>query len=344
MLDRSNIAVPLRRRPMQPADVDRCVDIVAMHPVIGPRYGEDIEDLGRALRKLLGSAAVNTVVFERIDRNGATIVGVGFAVFVRDAFIREIKTPPLAWIGPELARRIAGGDSPVLTDDELRDANSGAGLNEIVWQGMGTPEFAHTMDFYHHMVGSYVEEHRGFLFKEMITVQAESAERLLWVVEAGGLYWNPARQLYETTSPEPAEAFAARPHIVGLTRELESVRPGSWIGTLFNYRPPQFGFSRGEQQLLQIALKGLHGTDQELASALHLSVPTIKKMWGSIYRRVADRDPGLVPDSTLAESGTRGRGREKRRTLLAYVRDHPEELRLHSPRLLRQNLRRTVRG
>jgi hypothetical protein len=45
----------------------------------------------------------------------------------------------------------------------------------------------------------------------------------------------------------------------------------------------------------------------------------------------------------LAESGTHERGREKRRSLLAYLREHPEELRLHSPRLLRQNLRLTTR-
>ncbi len=71
MLESSNIAVPLRWRPMQPADVDQCVDIVAAHPVIGPRYGADIENLGRAWRHLLGSAAVNNAVFERPDRKHA---------------------------------------------------------------------------------------------------------------------------------------------------------------------------------------------------------------------------------------------------------------------------------
>ena len=338
MLDGSKIAVPLRWRPMQPADVDRCVEIVAAHPVIGPRYGVDIENLGRAWRKLLGSAAISHNVFEWLDGNRATIVGVGFAVFVRDEFMREIKTPPLHWIGPELARRVAGKDCPVLTDDEVRDANSGSGLSELVWEGIGTPEFAHSMDFYHAMVGSYVEVHRGFLLKEMIAGQADSVERLLSVIESGGLYWNPAQQRYDTTSPEPPEILAARPHLVGITRELANVRPGSWISTLFNYRPPRFGFSRGEQQLLLAALKSLHGTDQELAAALHLSIPTVKKMWGSIYRRVAACDPELVPDPALAEPGTHERGREKRRSLLAYVRDHPEELRLHSRKLLAKNL------
>ncbi len=338
MLDGSKIAVPLRWRPMQAADVDACVAIVAAHPVIGPRYGADIENLGRAWHHLLGSAAITHAVFERLDRKHDTIVGIGFAVFVREEFMREIKTPPLRWVGPELARRATGRDSPVLTDDEVRNANSGPGLSELVWEGTGTPEFARTMDFYHHMVGAYVEEHRGFLLKEMITAQAESVERLLWVVEAGGLYWNPAHQRYETTSSEPPEIFAERPHLVGITRELESVRPGSWISTLFNYSPPRFGFSRGEQQLLLAALKSFHGTDQELAGALRLSVATIKKMWVSIYRRMADSEPELIPDSALTESGASERGREKRRSVLAYVREHPEELRPHSRKLLRQNL------
>lgn len=341
MLERSKIAVPLRWRPMQPADVDPCVEIVAAHPVIGPRYGADIEHLGRAWRHLLGSAAINSAVFERLDRKRARIVGIGFAVFVRDAFIREIKTPPLVWIGPELARRVTGRDSPVLTDDEVRDANSGAGLSEVVWAGTGIPEFEQTRDFYHLMVGAYVEAHRGFLLNELISAQAESVEQLLGGVEAGGLYWNPAHRNYEKAPPEPAGIFVARPHLVGITRELELARRGSWVSTLFDYRPPRFGFSRGEQQLLQTALTSFRGTDQELAGALHLSVPTVKKMWCSIYRRVGDCDPELVPDSALAESGTHERGREKRRSLLAYVRERPEELRLHSHKLLQQNLRQT---
>jgi hypothetical protein len=344
MLESSNIAVPLRWRPMQPADVDECVAIVAAHPVIGPRYGPDIDDLGRAWRRLLGSAAVNTGVFERADQKCQGIVGLGFAVFVRDEFVREIKAPPLVWVGPELTRRVTGGDSPILTDDEVRDANSGVGLSEIVWAGTGIPEFEQTRDFYHLMLGAYVEAHRGFLLNELISAQAESVEQLLGGVEAGGLYWNPARQNYAKAPPEPAEIFVARPHLVGITREIELARRGSWISTLFDYRPPRFGFSRGEQQLLLTALTSFQGTDQELAGALHLSIPTIKKMWASIYRRVADCDRGLVPDSMLSESGTHERGREKRRSLLAYLREHPEELRLHSSKLLRQNLLHTPRA
>ena len=106
MLESSNIAVPLRWRPMQPADVDACVAIVAAHPVIGRRYGADIDNLGPAWRRLLGSAAMTAAVFEQVDQQGATIVAIGVDIFVRNEFIREIKTPPLVWIARSLCRRI----------------------------------------------------------------------------------------------------------------------------------------------------------------------------------------------------------------------------------------------
>ena len=57
------------------------------------------------------------------------------------------------------------------------------------------------------------------------------------------------------------------------------------------------------------------------------SLPAIKKMWISIYRRVEDCLPELIPDPLRSDIPATGRGREKRRHLLAYLREHPEELR-----------------
>ena len=53
----------LRHRAMQPGDIRECVDIVANHPVIGPRYGPMIEHLPEAwLRLLQCEAKVTTVI------------------------------------------------------------------------------------------------------------------------------------------------------------------------------------------------------------------------------------------------------------------------------------------
>ena len=86
--------------------------------------------------------------------------------------------------------------------------------------------------------------------------------------------------------------------------------------------------------MLLAVLAGKSGTDEELTEALGVSLPTIKKMWLSVYRRTTD-----VQSKTIRDSGRPGaaeRGKEKRRHLLAYLRDHPEELRPVSQKHLRQ--------
>ncbi|HEY1865951.1 MAG TPA: hypothetical protein VGG55_02680, partial [Candidatus Acidoferrales bacterium] len=124
--------------------------------------------------------------------------------------------------------------------------------------------------------------------------------------------------------------------IVGITRELEFERLGSWVGSLFDYHPPMFGFSPSEQRLLLCALDGEMGTDQELCEKLRISLTTVKKMWLSIYDRVAEGMPEWIPDHARADMGPPERGKEKRRRLLAYLREHPEELRPVSRKHLQQ--------
>lgn len=325
----------LRSRPMQPGDVRECAAIIAMHPVIGPRYGRAIKDLAAALQGLLGSEALSTVVFEEVEGAQARTFGFGVGAFVTDDFMREIKTPPLFWFGPELGKRVAAGQSPILSDREVREANTKGGLNLLVWEAPVRPEFATRADALRLTVNTYIESYRGFHLKEM-TCQMESAQRLQWAVDAGGMLWNPINKCYVKSPRESFEQVFEEPHIVGLTRELEFERPGSLVGGLFYYQRPQFGFSPREQRLLITALGGESQTDQELARALHIALPTVKKMWLSIYRRVADRKPELVHDRSHAETETSERGREKRRRLLVYIREHPEELHPVSRRLLEE--------
>jgi hypothetical protein len=52
---------------MTPTDVPECVEIVAAHPVIGPRYGPAIQHLRTAWLRLLESEAKIAVVFEDVE-------------------------------------------------------------------------------------------------------------------------------------------------------------------------------------------------------------------------------------------------------------------------------------
>ena len=333
----------LRWRPMKPKDVAGCAGIIAAHPVIGPRYGPLVKDLGRAWLRLLDSQAMTTAVFEEVEKGRVTLAGVGVGVFVHDEFVRELKTRPQFWFGPELVKRALDGNSPVLSDQEVRAANSGDGLNELVWETLPRQSFAQRTELYHLMGGAYIEIHRGFRLKEMITSQAESPQRLQWALDAGGLCWDPKTARYVKSLKRGMEEFARDPHIVGITRELEFGRPGSWVGSLFDYRPPRFWFSVGEQRLLIHGIADRTETNALLAKELGVSLPTVKKMWLSIYDRVAQQAPELMAGD--APSGADGkRGKEKRRRLLAYLQDHPEELRPVLRRSNGQKTRRQVAG
>jgi len=313
----------LRYRTMRSADIPNCVDIVRSHPMLGPLYGSEIEYLAPLWKQLLGREAFRAVVFEETKAGRIRIVGVGISVFISDAFIDEVKTPPFFWIGPEITRRMVHGNPPLLSDRELRGANSNGGVNLTPWVAAFDEEHLQSPDAYTTMIAAFVAEHRGFLLKELIT-SGMSVETLEGAIRSGGLLADPASGRYGNTINRPLAEIVARPHLVGLTRELAKASFGTWIGSLFVHTPPQCNFRRSEQRLLLVALQG--ETDKELARELGVSLSAVKKAWRSIYARVAPRVPGLISDPVPEEPSSE-RGREKKQRLLAYLREHPEELR-----------------
>ncbi len=326
----------MRYRPMQPSDVRESAEIIAKHPVISSRYGSAIADLHAAWLSLLSSEAGSLWVFHAEEGPHAPICFVGVAVIVNDDFVRDLKTPPHFWHGPELIRRVLGGNSPLLSEKPLRDANSRGGLNLVVWEGCARREFETNPEIYRFSMDAFVQEHRGYLWKELISVSTENGERLRWTMKTGGLLWDPSTERYVDSLNADPEEIARKPHVVGVTRKELLQRPGlsaaSWVGRLFDYYPPRLGFNRSEQRVLSAALTG--ATDERMSRTLGTSVPAIKKAWASIYRRVADQMPELVPDASHADASAALRGKEKRRALLDYLRGHPEELRPVARKLL----------
>lgn len=320
---------------MEARDIPECVEIVARHPVIGPRYGNAIGLLSQAWLHLIPyEAKTASVVFDE-EKPRASICFVGVSAFVQDDFVREIKTPPQFWVGPELARRVVRGESPMLSGGELRESNSHGGLNLVCWEGCFRPGYETNVELQRCMMESFIEEHEGYLWKEVIATQLESPDRLAFTLKVGGSLWDPLAVSYTSIPPTELCEVISKPHVVGITRDLESRRgdwAASWAGTLFDYRPPILGFNRREQHLVSRALPG--ATDEHLADTLRTSLPAVKKMWVSIYHRVEESLPDLFPDQLRSDIPASRRGRERRRRLLSYLREHPEELRPFSQRLL----------
>lgn len=317
----------LQYRPMQAKDVDRCVEIVAGNPFLAPRYGDAIADLGKTWLSLLGRLAFTAVIFEEsLGGNRSRLVGAGISAFVSDAFLRDIKKPPLIWIGPEIVCRVSQGNSPLLSDKEVAEANTHGGLNLIGWHGATSIEDAARPEVLNFVFSSFVDLHRGFLIKELLG-QADSPEVLQGIRNSGGHFYDPELRTFVSSIPGSADEVARRPHLMGSTRELALA--GTWLSgsAIFSYQAPRFLFSRSEQRLLQAAMQG--STDTELSQQLGISASSVRRCWLSIYDRLAERAPEVLGQSAAPEhenaNAVRGKGKKYR--LLAYLREHAEELR-----------------
>ena len=119
----------VRYRTMQSTDVRACVEHLAAHAILGPRYGSDLKHFPSALfavlgydsafarvfeevqgsttRFLGGHNSLVALVFEEVKARRPNFWGAGLGVFVSDDFLREVKINASFWVGPELVKRIA---------------------------------------------------------------------------------------------------------------------------------------------------------------------------------------------------------------------------------------------
>jgi hypothetical protein len=119
-----------------------------------------------------------------------------------------------------------------------------------------------------------------------------------------------------------------RPAYFGLTRaEARNQLPGPPTRNSFEHQPPLFCFSASQRRLLWLAL--FDESDEALMPVLDVSVHGLKKLWRGIYERIEDRMPAFFGDAAGGDDGKRGP--EKRRQVMAYVRQRLEELRPWAP-------------
>jgi len=311
----------LRVRPMGLHDVENCVALLAAHAEERRRYGALLEQLPDAWRKLIRAGALNARVVEDMDAGEPQLVAFGVSVFVREEILRQFKTAPLVWIGPELVWRAHASDGAILSPKEIRDANSGAGLSLVVWAGLVSApspnERIHT-----ELWQAFFEAHVGYHISELICQPLDPAQ-LQGTIQAG-LSWLSAEGHYVDGRLPPLEQLVENAFILGGDRQLAAQHFGSWFSALFAYTPPRIYFRPAEQRLLLAALSGL--TDEELSNELGVSHSAVKKTWCAVYDRAAAALPDEFLDKADDKPETK-RGKQKKQRLLAYLRRHMEELR-----------------
>ena len=115
-----------------------------------------------------------------------------------------------------------------------------------------------------------------------------------------------------------------RPALFMLTREQARLQvPGTTARNCFEWQAPRFRFNASQRKLLYNAL--FDENDEALMALLDVSVHGLKKLWRGIYERIEAVEPEFFGDASGTDDGRRGP--EKRRQVLAYVRQRPEERR-----------------
>jgi len=282
------------------------------------------EIVGHEWRVLLMNPATLSFVVEDEERPPERrLIGCGQLAFVTDRFVQWARSAPVPRVNAQATDFLPDGTWPLLTLPEVAWANAGGGLNGLFtrWSRANpllTDDERRRVGRFMHDAGLTMT--RGYHFKELLIEAVGEAARDS-ALHAGFLERCAGLGPHDPSPPDK------RHILMGLTREEAHQREGSVMSHYFIHSPPRFGFTASQQEMLRLYVLRPDFSGGMLAETLEVSVPAVKNWWQLIYERVSKVDPDLLP---LGDAD-RARGPEKRRRLLQYLREHPEELRPYKP-------------
>lgn len=272
--------------------------------------------------RLLGHPGFNADVIEDLNRPpGQRIVGLGMAIALDERWRQRMVQDPPPFAPALIYEELLDGRFQPPSDKELGRLS---GLGEVTFlvlhyeQSLTDLANPDTMELLALAMGLFRQAHAGYrlqhLYQEGIGEQGAYLESM-------GFRARTQRNQAGPSTPLP--------ELYGLSRdEASRLLPGSPVRDAFQFTPPRIGFSASERRLLRLAVTQL--TDEQIGDELGISGHGIKKQWRAVHQRALDTMPQLFDDAvTQADTGTRGP--ERRRSLLMYLRHHPEELRPYTP-------------
>lgn len=308
----------LQRRLLQPRDFDEALGLLPPWLALDAPTRARLPGLWQ---QLLQHPGFNADVIEDVSAPpGQRVQAVGMAVVLDARWQQRLRHAPQPWLTRQLYAELLDGRTRPPSERELALANGSRGVDE-------------GLSF---MVLHYRQRNMDIHDPQAIAV-ISAAVTAMRLAHAGHRVREIFQEAWESEHPymhsiglvQRSAHNAATPHslpeLFALSR-AEALRklPGIHIREIFEHCTPIFGFRGAEQRLLRRAL--FDEPDELIAVLLGISPHTLKKLWRSIYERVEDRFPSLLAEA--AALGAEGvRGPEKRRTLMRYLRQHPEEIR-----------------
>src|ERR1700722_3269506 len=306
-------------RPIGKTDLRECLQL---QPT---RLGAERVGLKRALRAWMTilndrDACIASLV-EKITPGSSEIVGFGLAVFVTSTFADATLANPQPGLNACIIESIDAGKSVIPPYRYLQAANASATLDHVVMYSSEKPGSLNSNELglvRNQLARVYMDSFVGYRLRRMLYEIVDEAEfeklkgyrgiRIVQRLSTPNLpgtpvLWIGNRALCEAT----AESFSDDPASVAARPFIER-------------NAPILDFTPSQKRLLAVALRGAETT--ELADALCRTPAAIKRTWTGIFEKFVRHYPALLPTSEGSL-----RGQQKRHKAMAYIREHPEEIR-----------------
>lgn len=279
------------------------------------------ESLPSILHRLLASPACVLTVFEEEDRAGLRVSSFCGGLFPRDEIVAAYLAKPFPALLSSVLARLAHGEEPLLTLEEVRRANAGPGLNLLVFPiPLGKLDWgdARAEQLRKLAPQAFVRAIGGYrlrsIYYEVFT------DEIAAYLQGGGY-----RLLHDFSSHAGTGFIPPDCHPRQLRLSADDLPPGamSMASQMFNPPAARLGLTTAEQR---VALRALDGaSDRAIAETLGLSTETVRSNWRSIYGRLGHV---LADDTARGGQGEdASRGLEKRRVAIEYLRQNMHELR-----------------
>lgn len=273
------------------------------------------------LRQLMSSPACTFTVFEDDDWQGPRVISFAAGLLVREAVIEAYLAAPQPRLVASILASVLDGGSPLLTLDEIRHANSGDGLDLVLFPiplGRASWDDPQLVELRRLAPQAFLRSFGGYrlraIYYEVFTDEVAA------YIEAAGY-----RRLHDFPAQAGTGVLSAecKPCMLRLTRADLAPAAMSMASQFFDPPAARLGLTLAEQR---VALRALDGaSDRSIAESLGLSGETVRSNWRSIYRRLALVLAGM--EAQARRPGAAARGYEKRRIAIEYLRQNLHELR-----------------
>ena len=317
--DPARRAPRLRHRPATRADLPECMALVLAWLALDDATRAGLPALWE---RLVEEPSVMASITEDLGSPaGSRILSFAVAMAITPALIAELAldTAPHPHVARRVYRALLDGRYMPMTEREIGLASAAADLHLLgLHFGMVSRDFSEPLAQSLIVMGA--ESFRiglsGYNLRAFYFENCQFHEP--WMLTTGFL-----RRAHATAPPDTT-APGDRLQYFRVTRDEAIAQvPGSSIGHIFNHHPPLFRLSPAQRRLLWLSL--FDDNDDAQMQRLGVSAHGLKKLWRGIYERVEDQAPDFFGD--IASDSDGKRGPEKRRQVLAYVRQRPEELR-----------------